>query len=62
MRSEQSVSGRVVAVSDSLVRVATPSGVTEVIREEELKIGDQVTVQNDRAIKQQRGTGKIFFV
>ena len=62
MQSEHAVSGRVIAMFGDRVRIATASGQVEVGHEGELKIGDQVTVQNNRAIKQQRSTGKIFFV
>ena len=62
MRSERAVSGRVIVVFDDRVRIATAYGQVEVGHAGNLRIGDQVMVQSGRAIKQQRGTERIFFV
>lgn len=63
MRSERSVTGRVIAVSGGMVRVATPSGVMEVAGESGLQTGDAVIVQNGRAVKKRLdGDVPIFFV
>lgn len=63
MRSERAVSGRVVSVSDGLVRVATSAGVVEVAGNGHLQTGDTVTVQNGRAVKKRldRDTS-VFFI
>ena len=62
MQSERTVAGRVVAVSSGVVRVATASGVLEVLGDN-LKIGDAVTVQNGQAVKKRMdGKGPVFFV
>lgn len=63
IRSERIVSGKVVAVSDGKVQVATPSGVMEVAGDGHLQSGDSVTVQNGRAIKKRLDNDiPVFFV
>ena len=62
MQSERTVSGQVVGVSGGVVRVATASGVLEVLGDN-LKTGDAVTVQNGMATKKRLdGKGPVFFV
>ena len=62
MRHERAVSGRVVAVFDGVVRVATASGVVEILGNH-LKIGDAVIVQNGQAVKKRMDGGEaVFFV
>ena len=63
IRSERIVPGRVVAVSDGVVRVATPFGVMEVNGNNHLQAGDAVIVQNGRAIKKRLDNNiPVFFV
>ena len=63
LQRDQTVSGRVVAVSSDRVRVATSSGVVEVAGGANLKPGDTVTVQNGRVVKKRiDGAGSVFFV
>ena len=62
MQSERTVAGRVVAVSGGVVRVATASGVLEVLGDN-LNTGDAVTVQNGMATKKRLDSGgPVFFV
>ena len=63
VRHERPQPGRVVSVSGDRVRVATAIGQVEVVREGDLKTGDQVTVQNGRAVKKRLGgDAPVFFV
>ena len=48
--SRRAVSGRVVAITGGMVRVATAQGVVEVSGEG-LSISDRVTIRNGKAIK-----------
>ena len=62
MRVDRPQPGRVVWVSGDLVRVATTAGQVEVAHEGNLRVGDQVVVQNGRAVKRQRGVERVFHV
>ena len=63
IQGDQSVSGRVVAVSGDRVRVATSFGVLEVAGGANLKPGYAVTVQSGRALKKRLdGDAPVFFV
>jgi hypothetical protein len=57
------VLGRVVALVNSGVVVATASGQIEVSAKGDLRIGDLVTVDAGRAIKKQRnGDAQVFLI
>ena len=61
--SRRVISGRVVAVTGGMVRVATAQGVVEVAGDGVLQVGDRVTIRNGKATKiQVRNTPSIHFV
>ena len=61
--SRRVISGRVVAVTGGMVRVATAQGVVEVAGDGVLQVGDRVTIRNGKATKiQGRNTPSIHFV
>ena len=62
IQGDNSVSGRVVAVSGDRVWVATHSGVMEVSGGTNLKTGDVVTVHNGWAVKRQKGSEAPVFL
>ena len=63
IRFKQAVSGRVVAVSNSMLQVATPNGIVDVMGDDNLQTGDAVTVQNGRAVKKSLNDDTpVFFV
>ncbi len=63
LQGDQPVSGRVIAVSNGVVRVATPYGVVEVAGDSGLRTGDAVTVQDGLAVKKRLdGEGPVYFV
>ena len=63
IRFERSTAGRVISTSDGMARVATPNGIVEVLGNDNLQIGDAVTVQNSRAIKKSLNDDTpVFFV
>ena len=60
--SRKSISGRVVAVTGDMVRVATAQGVME-IAGDGLTVGDRVVVRDGAAVKIQSASGsQIHFV
>ncbi|MBF0108679.1 MAG: hypothetical protein HQL76_05850 [Magnetococcales bacterium] len=63
LTGRQTTTGRVVAVTAGMVRVATAQGVVEVTAETGLATGDRVIVRDGRAIKSQRMTNApVYFV
>ena len=56
--SRQAISGRVVAISNGVVRVATAQGVMEVPGNG-LIVGDRVTVRNGKAVLVKRRQGAL---
>lgn len=59
----RAVTGRVVAVTGGMVRVAMAQGVVEVAGDANLQPGDRVTVRDGRAVKTHgNGDAPVFFV
>jgi hypothetical protein len=55
IQTDSPVSGRIIAVSATSVVVATSSGQIEVSANDDLQVGDLVTVDSGQATKKQRG-------
>ena len=63
VRQDRPQPGRVIAIADNVVRVATAVGQVEVALEGDLQVGDAVTVQGDRAVKKRLDDeAPVFFV
>ena len=62
VQTDVKVSGRVVAVSDTSVMVATASGQIEVSVNGDVSVGDLVTVNAGQATKKQRGGDRSVFL
>ena len=61
--SRKAISGRVVAVTDGMVRVATAQGVVELAGDGALQVGDRVTIRNGKVTKiQGQNAPSIHFV
>ncbi len=61
--SRRAISGRVVAISGGMVRVATAQGVVEVSGNGALQVGDRVTIRNGKAVRVQgQQNASIHFV
>jgi hypothetical protein len=56
LRSERTVTGRVISVANGVARVSTPTGIVEIAADGDLESGDMVAVESGRAVKKQKGT------
>ena len=63
VRQDRPQPGQVVAITGGVVRVATAAGQIEVALEDDLQVGDAVTIQDGRAVKKRLDDeAPVFFV